>query len=368
MRVALVHDWLVRMRGGERVLEQLALMYPGAEIFTLVYDSTAVSPVFRDHRIHTSTLARLPGATRRYAYALPFMPALIEQFDLSRFDLIISSSHCVAKGVRVPAGVPHLCYCHTPMRYLYDQSEAYERRLGLVQRTAFLLVRPRLREWDQGTASRVTHFVANSEHVRARIQACYQRNAVVVHPPVDIDRFTASTNRGDAYVTVTALVPYKRVELMVHAFNTLGRQLVVVGSGPEQSALQRIAGPNIHFTGWISDAEVTLLLSQARGFVYAAVEDFGIALVEAQAAGTPVIAYAAGGALESVIDGETGVLFREQSAAALAAAVLAAEQQIFVPAALRLNAARFRPERFRALMKEQIDQLVAPGAPRPVTV
>jgi glycosyltransferase involved in cell wall biosynthesis len=359
MRVALVHDWLVRMRGGERVLEQLAQMWPDAEIFTLVYDAAAVSPEIRDHRIHVSALGRLPAAGKYYRYALPFMPGLIERFDLRGFDLVISSSHCVAQGVRVPAGVPHVCYCHTPMRYLYDQSEAYASRFSFGTRGAFNLMRPRLQRWDQTSAQRVTHFIANSEHVAARIRSCYRRGATVIHPPVAVDRFSTTGEQGDYYITVNALVPYKRIDLIVDAFNRLGRRLIVVGSGSERRSLERAARSNIEFTGWTSDAEVERLLCQARGFVFAGTEDFGIALVEAQAAGVPVIAYGAGGALETVQHGETGMLFREQTADALTQAVLAAEQRDWAPATLHAHVQRFRPERFRAQLHGEIENLLA---------
>ncbi|MEX2283314.1 MAG: glycosyltransferase [Gemmatimonadota bacterium] len=356
MRVALVHDWLIAMRGGERVLEQLALMFPDAEIFTLLCRRDALSPILRERVIHTSPLSRLPGARRFYRHALPFFPALVERFDLRGFDLVISSSHCVAKGVRVPADVPHLCYCHTPMRYLYDQSAAYSDRFSPLVRAGFGLVRPRLQRWDRRTAQRVTAFVANSEHVRARIRTLYGRDADVVHPPVDVDRFVARNEREDYYVTTAALVPYKRVDLIVQAFNTLGRRLVVIGSGPEQKALQRSAAPNITFTGWIPDDQVADLLSRARAFVFAGVEDFGIALVEAQAAGAPVIAYARGGALETVVHGESGVLFGEQTTEALAGAVIASEQHTFSPAALRRHAQSFGAEHFRAAMYDRIER------------
>src|SRR5688572_12077909 len=202
MRVALVHDWLIAMRGGERVLEQLALMLPDAEIFTLLCRRDALSPILRERVIHTSPLSSLPGAARFYRHALPLFPMLIERFDLRGFDLVISSSHCVAKGVRVPAGVPHLCYCHTPMRYLYDQSEAYRERFSPLVRAGFQLLRPQLRRWDCRTANRVTKFVANSEHVRERIRTLYGRDAIVVHPPVDVDRFAARNDRDDYYVTI----------------------------------------------------------------------------------------------------------------------------------------------------------------------
>ncbi|HSL72609.1 MAG TPA: glycosyltransferase, partial [Longimicrobiales bacterium] len=366
MRVALVHDWLTGMRGGERVLERLIQLFPSAELFTLVHIPGAVSPTIEARPIHASWLNRMPRIARTYRYYLPLMPRAVEQFDLRGFDLVISSSHCVAKGVRVPANVPHLCYCHTPMRYLYDQADAYTSRWPWPVRTSLNVVSGRLRRWDIATARRVQRFIANSTHVRERIRSIYRRDATVIHPPVDVDRVQPAARREDYYATVSALVPYKRVDLLVSAFNRLGRRLLVVGSGPEQSRLARMARPNITFTGRITDAEVAQLLSRARAFVFAGVEDFGIAMVEAQAAGTPVIAFAAGGALETVVDAPgaaaTGVLFRAQTPESIMAAVMAAEGRTFQPAMLQQHARAFRPERFLNALRAEVDMLLA-GAP-----
>jgi glycosyltransferase involved in cell wall biosynthesis len=359
MRVALVHDWLTGMRGGERVLEQLIELVPGAELFTLLHARGRVSPRIEALRIHTSWLNRLPGSHHWYRRALPFLPRAMECFDLRGFDLVLSSSHCVAKGVPVPPGVPHICYCHTPMRYLYDQQSAYLRGASPVTRAGFALVRKRLQRWDERTAGAVTHFIANSQHVAARIGRLYGRAASVVHPPVDVERFEAALPRDDYYMTVSALVPYKRVDLVVQAFNQLGRRLLVVGSGPERTRLQQMARPNVEFSGWIEDEGVAALLARARGFVFAGQEDFGIALVEAQAAGAPVIAYGSGGALETVKAGETGIYFHEQRVDAVMQAVQEAEQRSFNPAALRLHALRFRPARFREAMRVEIAHALA---------
>ena len=362
MRVALVHDWLTGMRGGERVLEQMIELFPDAEIFTLVHVQGSVARAIESRPIHTSWLNRMPGIAAHYRYYLPLMPRAIEQFDLRGFDLVISSSHCAAKGVRVPAGVPHLCYCHTPMRYLYDQAEAYSARWSLPTRTALSWFQPRLARWDVANTERVTQLVANSNYVRERIRRIYKRAAAVVYPPVDVDRFQPAAQREDFYVTVSALVPYKRVDLLVDAFNESGRRLVVIGGGPEQKRLRARARSNVRFTGQIGDGEVARLLGRARGFVFAAVEDFGIAPVEAQAAGAPVIAYRAGGALETVREGETGVFFNEQTPAALNAAVAAAEGIDFDVSKLTANAQQFRPEKFRRALRAQVDALLQPGA------
>lgn len=369
MRVAVVHDWLTGMRGGEQVLESLLDLHPAAEIFTLVHTPGSVSARIESHPIHVPAAGRLPAAARYYRYALPLLPAIVERFDLSGFDLVVSSSHCVAKGVRVPQGVPHLCYCHTPMRYVWDQFDAYfgTGRCSLHLRTAMRLAAPHLRRWDRRSAARVTAFVANSEHVRQRILRCYGRNAEVVHPPVRIERFRPAPTRDDFYLALGALVPYKRVDLLVEAFNRLGRRLLIVGEGGERARLQAAAGPGIEFLGRASDECVESLLPRARALVHAGVEDFGITLVEAQAAGTPVVAHAAGGALETVVSpGEgrepTGILFHGTDADAVAAAVLELDRHQFRPDALRAQASRFAANRFLVRMRDVTARLLADGA------
>jgi glycosyltransferase involved in cell wall biosynthesis len=357
MRVAIVHDWLTGMRGGERVLEQMLHVFPQAELFTLLHRPGTVSGIIEARRIHSSWLQLVPFAAETYRYYLPLFPRAVEAFDLRGFDVVLSSSHCVAKGARVPAAVPHVCYCHTPMRYLYDQSRAYAQRFSWPVRLGFAGARDRLRRWDQATSRRVTHFIANSAHVRDRIHSLYGRNASVLYPPVAVDRFEPAAQHEDYYVSLAALVPYKRVDLVVDAFNRLQRRLIVIGSGPELPYLRKIAGPNITFTGWLPDDEVAALLSLSRGLVFAGVEDFGIALVEAQAAGVPVVALAAGGALETVTDG-TGVLFHEPTSDAIMRAVAAAELRSFSPAMLRSHAQRFHPERFRAGLRAEVEAIL----------
>jgi glycosyltransferase involved in cell wall biosynthesis len=370
MRVAVVHDWLTGMRGGERVLQEMLEVFPDAELFTLLHVPGTVAPLIEDRPVHTSFIQSLPAAATHYRWYLPLFPRAIEAFDFSGFDLVLSSSHCVAKGART-GRVPHLCYCHTPMRYAWDQFDAYFGRgaAGAPLRAVAGVATRRLREWDRASAARVHRFVANSEHVRARIRAAYGRDASVLHPPVDVNRFQPAAAREDFYLVVSALVPYKRVELAVRALAELGRPLVVVGSGPEEARLRALAGPSVRFAGWLPDDEVADLMGRCRALIMPGVEDFGIAPVEAQAAGAPVIALGQGGALETVAPRDedpsgTGVFFREPTVAALREAVLRSERLDFRADALRANAERFRPERFREGIAEAVEALLAGDLPQ----
>lgn len=370
MRVAIVHDWLTGMRGGERVLEALLPIFDAPEIFTLIHVPGSVSPAIEAHRIHTSFINSLPGARSLYRSYLPLFPAAVERFDLSGFDLVVSSSHCVAHGARAPDGVPHLCYCHTPMRYVWDQYSAYfgPGRASAPVRMLMPPIAGWLRRWDVETTNRVHTFIANSEHVRTRIARYWRRDASVIYPPVDHSRFHAAEKRDAYYLIVSALVPYKRIDIAVDAFNRLGRRLVIVGDGPELMRLQNRAEANILFRGQLPDEEVAQLMSRARAFVLPGEEDFGIAAVEAQAAGAPVVALARGGALETVVGtlagedpppGATGVLFAEPTADSLAEAVEWFERLRFDRAVLRCNAQRFAPERFEREMRAAIDRVLA---------
>jgi glycosyltransferase involved in cell wall biosynthesis len=366
MRIALVHDWLTGMRGGERVLEALLDLLDGdIEIFTLLHVPGAVSPRIESFPIHTSFVGAMPAARTLYRYYLPLFPAAIERFDLSGFDLVVSSSHCVAKGAQPADGVKHVCYCHTPMRYVWDQYEAYfgPGRAGRVLRLAAPPFARRLRRWDVQSCDRVDAFVANSAFVRERIRRYWQRDAEVVHPPVDVDRFTPAVSRDEFYLIVSALVSYKRVDIAVDAFNRLKKRLVIVGDGPELARLQNRAEANVIFRGRLPDEEVAELMAHCRAFVLPGEEDFGIAAVEAQAAGAPVIALGRGGARETVVDAgldgdppadATGIFFPEPDPIWLARAIERFERLELAPAALRSNARRFARDRFIEGMKRRI--------------
>ena len=353
-RVALIHYWLVGMRGGERVLEAFCRMYPEAHIFTHVADPTALSPLLRRHRITETRIGRLPFAKRLYSSYLPLMPRALEELDLRGYDLVISSEAGPAKGVIPPPDAPHLCYCHSPMRYLWDQYHTYRSSAGRLTRAVMPGLAHRLRQWDVASALRVDGFLANSTHVAARIEKYWRRGADVVPPPVDLARFAPvpALERGAFYLWAGELAPYKRPDLAVRAFRALDRPFVMLG-GPEREAaqLRRIAGPKTRILGRVSDEEMTRALARCRALIFPGEEDFGIVPVEALASGRPVIAYGRGGIRDSVRDGETGLFFHEQSVGALIDAVRRFEASGLEHApSPRFTAAagRFTEEAFRA--------------------
>src|ERR1700687_3293641 len=354
MKIALVHDWVDTWRGGESVLAEFCRMYPEADLYALV---DFFGPVDREklggRRAVTSFLQWVPFARTHFRAFLPLFPRAIESMDVSRYDIVISSSHAVAKAVRTHPGQLHICYCYTPMRYAWDLQEQYLAQVGLATGPRGWLARKmlaRLRTWDRDTSGRVNDFVAISHHVADRIRRCYEREAIVMSPPVAVaaeGRMTAEP-RDATYVTVSQLVPYKRVDLIVEAFRSLpDRELIVIGEGPENARIQAMAGSNVRLLGRVPDHERDMWLARARAFVFAAEEDFGIAPLEAQALGTPVIAFGRGGSSETIrgldVAAPTGVLFAEQTIASIAAAVgqFEASAQRITAAACRANAERF---------------------------
>ncbi len=360
LRFALVHEWLTpKATGGSELVVQEILQWIDADLFALIdFESRNPKSYLFNRQIGTTFLQHFPFAEQGVQKYLPFLPLAIEQLDLRGYDVILSSSHVAAKGVLTGSHQLHVCYCHAPMRYAWDltfdylsSNRAGKGLPGIL--TRYLL--HRLRQWDVLTANRVDYFIANSRHTARRIWRCYRRPAEVIYPPVHIDRFPFVAQKQDFYVTVSRLVSYKKIALIVRAFNQLGRSLVVIGEGPELESIRRLAQPNVQVLGWQSDAVVAQYMAQAKAFVYAAYEDFGIAPVEAQACGTPVIAFGAGGTLETVRDIRehpekgTGVLFQQQTEADLMQAIELFEscQHHFQPDLLRSHAELFNPKTFQ---------------------
>jgi glycosyltransferase involved in cell wall biosynthesis len=325
IRVALVHDWLTGMRGGEKCLEALCDLFPNVSIYTLIHRRGALSATIESKDIHTSPLQQLPGVFRFYRHLLPVMPLAARTLRPKNVDLVISLSHCVAKAVAAPPGVPHICYCFTPMRYAWQGRDTYLESWSYrpIQRFIARTMLSRIRRWDRATASRVTQFVAISETVRQRIRRCYRRESQVIQPPVDIDFYTpdpAGRNREEHYLVVSALVPYKRIDQAVVACTQSGRRLTVIGKGPERARLEAMAGPSVTFLGWQPDEVIREQLRSCRALLFPGEEDFGIVPIEALACGAPVIALGRGGAAET-IDDRVGRIYHESTSAELLSAI-----------------------------------------------
>jgi glycosyltransferase involved in cell wall biosynthesis len=365
MRVAIIHDWLITTRGGEKCLESFCAVFPSADLYTLVYAPDRVSSLIKSMKICVSRLNDLPRIERLYRYCLPLFPRVIESFDLRDYDLILSSSHCVAKGI-FPHRALHISYVHAPMRYVWDMHDAYfGSDASLVARIGMSVWRGYLQRWDVAASQRVDCFLANSRNVAAKIEKLYGRQATVIHPPVDYERFYLSSAPEPYYLVVSALVPYKRIEIAIRAFNEMRLPLKIVGEGPSRSQLERSAGPNIEFLGWVDDAQLADLYGSCQALVFPGEEDFGIVPLEAQASGRPVIAYAKGGVLETVIPlkvsaasggAPSGVFFAQQTPQHLIEAVELYQRMhsVFEPAKIREHAAQFSAQRFREQVYEYV--------------
>lgn len=356
-RVAIVHEWFTGMRGGEKCVEALCEVFPDADIYALLHVPGSVSPAIEKRIRQTSFVQHLPSSATQYRRYLPLFPLAVRRFDLRSYDLVISSNHCVAKGARVPPSALHICYCYTPMRYIWSQYGEYfgKGRAGLLTRAAMRLAVGPLRRWDVATSAHPDYYVAISENVRGRIREIYARPSDVIYPPVDTSLFTLSARDDGYYLIVSALVPYKAVDLAIEAFNRSNDRLLIVGEGPDGQRLRKLAGPNITFEGWQPDDRLREYYAGCRALVFPGEEDFGIVPVEAMATGKPVLAYARGGALETVIDRpelRTGILFPGQSPASLLAGLAVLKNARFDAERIRAHALTFDRELYKHRMKE----------------
>lgn len=366
-RVAIIHYWLVGMRGGEKVLEEILRLFPQADIFTHVVDHQKISPIISAHKITQTFVGHFPGARRHYQKYLGFMPRALEELDLRGYDLVISSESGPAKGVIAPPGSCHICYVHSPMRYIWDHYPDYAARLGPVGKLYFSRLAHRLRQWDVTTAARVDRFVANSSFVAGRIKRYYGHDAEVVHPPVDLDayRLSATPRKREYYLFVSELVRYKRADLVIEAFRRLNKPLLVVGDGEERKELAKNLPGNVQMLGRVRFDELPGLYQGARALIFPAEEDFGIVPVEAMACGTPVLAYRRGGALDSVVDGQTGLFFDRQEPESMVQAVLKFEalEGRFDPELISRYAMKFSAARFRDQFRRVVQRAVADQSP-----
>ena len=360
MKVAIVHYWLVGMRGGERVLERMLDLFPQAEIFTHVYNPEKVSAKIRERKVHTTFIDRLPGAKKHYQKYLPLMPMALEELDLSAFDLVISAESGPAKGVICAPHAVHVCYCHSPMRYLWDHYGAYKKMAGGLTGRLMPWVFHRLRQWDVSSAQRLDAIAANSNFVARRVKRTWGRRAEVVFPPVQVEEFRPSDQVSDRFLWLSQMTTYKRPDIALEAFNRLGLPALMVGDGEQFETIRRNAGPTVEVVQRLSFAELKEAYATCRALVFTPEEDFGMVPVEVNASGRPVIAYGKGGARDSIVEGETGLFFHEQSVESLIEALARFEawEPTFDPAAALANAARFRgevfDEGFMALVKRAI--------------
>ena len=367
MKVALVHDYLNQMGGAERVVIAFHQMFPDAPIYTSIYDPQRVDPVFQEMDVRTSFMQKFPLVTRHHQPYLPFYPFAMESLDLRDYDLVLSSSSAFGKGVITRPETMHICYCHTPMRWCWNYREYVEReQLGGMARRVLPFLITGLRMWDQVSAMRVDHFIANSPVVAARIQKYYRRDAVVIPPPVEVSRFSfdPAIEREDYFLIISRLVPYKRIDLAIEACNRLHLPLVIVGDGRDMERLKRTAGPTIRFLGRLSDEEILHYYARCRAFLFPGEEDFGITTLEAQACGRPVIAYGSGGSLASVVEGITGEFFYEQTVDSLATVLASFEERRYEPQTIRNHALEFDTSRFHRRILQFIGTKMSERKPK----
>lgn len=356
MKVAIIHDWLTGIRGGELVLDSLLKLYPEAELFTLIYNKGALNERIENRKIHTAFTDRLPFKKTKYRSYLPLFPMAIETFDLRSFDLIISSSHCVAKGIIPHPDALHISYIHSPMRYVWDLYYDYFPEMKGLKSYIIQAFSNYLRTWDVASAHRVDQFISNSAFIARRIKKFYQREAEVVFPPCLPEGFKViEEKKEDFYLIVSAFAPYKRIDLAIETFRTNGKKLIVIGSGQDEKKLKKNVPSNIEFLGNKPRAEIAEYYKKARAFIFPGLEDFGITPVESQGYSTPVIAFGKGGALETVVDGKTGVFFEEQSSESLNEAILRFEKINFSKNDFQTNIDRFTEEKFIKKIKNQVD-------------
>ncbi len=351
MKIALVHDWLTGMRGGEKVLEIFCELYPKSTLFTLVHKKNSCSDIIERMEIKTSFLQKFPNIEKNYRNYLILMPKAVESFNLSGFSLILSSSHCVAKGVKKDSNALHISYVHTPMRYVWDMYDEYIRNVSFFQKYGLMLVRKYLQNWDKKSSSQVDYFIANSQNIKDRIKKHYNRDAVVIYPPVDTEFFvlsdTFSKKNEEYYLVVSAFVQYKKVDLVIGTFNKLGYRLKIIGDGPMEKKLKSIAKNNIEFLGWVNNEKLRFYYQHAKALIFPQEEDFGITSVEAQSCGTPVVGIRKGGVMETVIENVTGVFFEEQTIDSLSTAIEKFNKINFNPQTIRQNAITFSKEKFK---------------------
>jgi len=375
MRIALVHHWFISLAGGERVVDVFARLFPTADVFTLFLDKKKVPPALSKHRIMTSFLDRVPGAQKVHRQFLPFYPLAVEMLDLGGYDLVISSDSGPMKGVLTDPQATHICYCHSPMRYLWDGHSEYLRSMSPLTRSLFGIASHYVRNWDYAAAQRVDHFIANSRYVAGRIRKYYRRSSTIIHPPVNTSQGFLAGKHDDYYLSVGRLVPYKRTDVLIDACSRLGRKLVIAGDGPEMKRLKKTSARNVELLGEVDEAQLRDLYARCRALLFAADEDFGMVPLEAQSYGRPVIAFGKGGSLETVIGtyaplrkqtvykhaAITGVFFEKQTADSLAKAILAFEsaEEIFVPHRIQSHARRFDTSVFVDRMHHYIDAVLA---------